>query len=32
VDVEPGLIHRLVRETQRRFFGPPQFHGASKYD
>jgi hypothetical protein len=29
--VGPGLIHRLIRETQRQFFDPP-LSTASKYD
>ena len=31
-NIEPGLIHRLVRETQPLVFDPPQFHGSSKCD
>ena len=28
----PGVIHRVAKNLQRQFFGPPQFHGVSKYD
>jgi hypothetical protein len=28
----PGVVYRACRDLQRRFFDPPQFHGASKYD
>jgi len=29
--VGPGLIHRLIRETQKQFFDPPNLNDGSKY-
>jgi len=29
--VGPGLIHRLIRETQGKFFDPPNLNDGSKY-
>jgi hypothetical protein len=31
-DIGPGLVHRLVRETQRQFSEPPNLSSLSKYD
>jgi hypothetical protein len=27
LEVGPGLVHRIARETQRRFFDPPDLTG-----
>jgi hypothetical protein len=26
-ELGPGIVGRVVREVQRRYFDPPQFHG-----
>ena len=33
-DIGPGVIHRIARDLQKKYFDPPQFHGSSgsKYD